>query len=1251
MSLSSAFILMFMGCGGEDEAKELLQRILMLVGIPQEIVVNICQDGNSNGICDATDMQVKITINTGDTAEDILRKIQFEEDGSYILRPFDPTKKILLEIEDTEVVTNTKQRVSLSFNPQENVEMQELSILQSLIDNGLLNEEDVRQLRNSDVRPLIDRILLENLFWNQNLLIENNLSANDATIKNLEYIAEGLRDINISGDFVDKLESCEDNSSCQSALIQDANEQTELNEEEAKLIAETNSTEGTGDRNTLLTNEENNTTTSSEDNNSSDNSTDTQENNSTTSSDTDDENNTTSSSDEEVFTYTPASTTSSEKNAADGYIIKLEHPATATCYNSDFSAVTGIYESTLSIGAKGLITFDGVTLTDHCSITVPSGATIDSNNNGIADSEDKVLNFEMKSFGDYSYISPLTTLAYIKKESGQDITDLQNLIKDFDPVQAYANASEDDQTQKLLTLMEGLKKSLAEASTSEIASLDLTSVLDPNIPFSDFSADSITTTLDSSSSIKLKADATSTIMHRILELIVTLDSNIIDISTFVVNMSDGELNVVDALHASVISSSNTLITEDNNLSTLIPNVIKEGYTQNQITDITNYFIELSDNFARLLSGDFSSISFGSILDQNLLLPNTQGEPILIANLVSGHVTFKDEANTTIPIPSDARVRLVPSRFQNDESGYNGLNCLINANGDFGDTCYTDTNEEGIREAFTDSNETYQVVVYKNHIEPDDIHWNCGEDVYKYVGDNENNSSWRDIIVLPEDYEDRSGEGCDEENFNSTTYDITQAQPSDYFIMTWKTDNNGTSEDTQISLSTNSRYQYNYFIDWGDESNNSNVSGDINHTYSTAGTYTIKIYGVFPAIYFYSDINEDHSEDYNSTIESDARKLLSIEQWGTNEWQSMDFAFAECENMVINASDKPNFSRLTDMNSMFLGAKNMNAPIGDWNVSTVQEMGWLFQGASSFNQDLSSWDVSNVTNMIMMFDRASSFNQPIGNWNVSKVTDMGSMFIGATNFNQPIGDWNVSKVTDMSFMFREASNFDQDIGNWDTSSVTNMESMFTEATNFNQNIGNWDTSNVTNMQYMFNQAKSFNQDISSWNVSKVVTMNNMFWNATNFNQPIGSWDISNVTDLNSFFVNASSFNQDISSWNTSNVTNMSFMFRGATAFNQDISDWDVSNVTNMEFMFEDDNSFDQDLGSWNVSNVTNMQNMFAFITLSTTNYDSILINWSQLALQENVTFDGGESKYSSAATDYRQSIIDNYNWTINDGGQE
>ncbi len=720
--LNTIFILSFVGCGGNSskEAKELLNQILNLVGIPQEIVINICQDSNDNGFCDADEIQRKITFNKKESIDSILAKVKFQIDGTYLLENYEPTKKILMEIENN----STAQRVTLTYQPT----TQELSILQSLIDNNLIKEEELRRIKESTFRDSLDRVLLENIFENQTLLESHNLIYRDATIRNLEYIAEGLRDVNISSGFIDALENCENNSSCQDRIFIDVNEQTQITKKEAEIIAETNSTEGTGDGDTSLTHESDSK-----------------------------ENNKNNSSQENKRT---------EKNVADGYINKLSSPVVAVCYNSDFSSIVGTYYSDLEVGERGKISFSGVELDEYCDISVPRGATIDSNNNGIYEpSLDKTVDFEMKAFGDYSHISPLTTLVYIKKRNSEEnITKLEDAVKNFDPVEAYSKV-EDNQVQKLLILMEGLKTILSEANITEIVKLNLSSVFDKSVTLANFDISNVTFGL-LTPKIENKTEATSKIMKRVLQIVKSIDTNIVDINSFIVNISDGKLNVVDALHNSIrpevpLNEREKFLADDN-ISSIIKSILKKGYSYFQVVGISNYFIELSDNLDMVFNGNFDSIIFSS-LDYGMFNIDSNA-PILISDLISGSVIFKNDKDEIIPTPFDAQIKIIPSRFKDEKNRLNGLGCAIAPSGEFGADCYSDDDELKIREAFnSDMDETFEIVVYKNHIEPNKIQWSCKEDVYKYIGEDEKQSpNWLDIIVLPDDYQDRSKESCGEE---------------------------------------------------------------------------------------------------------------------------------------------------------------------------------------------------------------------------------------------------------------------------------------------------------------------------------------------------------------------------------------------------------------------------------------------------------------------------------------------------------
>ncbi|MFD1062006.1 BspA family leucine-rich repeat surface protein [Winogradskyella litorisediminis] len=434
-----------------------------------------------------------------------------------------------------------------------------------------------------------------------------------------------------------------------------------------------------------------------------------------------------------------------------------------------------------------------------------------------------------------------------------------------------------------------------------------------------------------------------------------------------------------------------------------------------------------------------------------------------------------------------------------------------------------------------------------------------------------------ITVVPYNAEGPA-EGCQETQF--TTVESWVNNPNS-FKLTYDTSIqviNQTTPVNQLKIETSPGITYNYSIDWGDGQYDNNVSADIIHTYLVPGVYTVSIIGDFPA---------PRHEEFNS----DAPKLLSIDQWGTYQWQSMQGAFAGCTNMEYLATDIPDLSNVTDMGRMFIVCRNFNGNINNWDVSNVTNMFATFGVTTIFDQPLNSWNTTNVTNMSLMFFRTDAFNQNINGWNVGNVVSMDRMFENANAFNQPLNGWNVSSVTNMDSMFQGAAQFNQPLNNWDVSNVTNMEDMFQFAINFDGIIGNWDVNAVTNMARMFRSASNFNQPINDWNVQNVLTMSQMFESANTFNQPLNTWLLNNVETTDRMFSNAISFNQPIGTWNVESVLNMSSMFRNATSFNQNINTWNVTNVINMASMFESATSYNQPLDSWDVNSVVNMSSMF------------------------------------------------------------
>ena len=294
-----------------------------------------------------------------------------------------------------------------------------------------------------------------------------------------------------------------------------------------------------------------------------------------------------------------------------------------------------------------------------------------------------------------------------------------------------------------------------------------------------------------------------------------------------------------------------------------------------------------------------------------------------------------------------------------------------------------------------------------------------------------------------------------------TLNVTVKETRTAFITTWTT----SDSDRDITLPLEGAYS----ILWGDGSHSPDVSGSQSHSYNATGTYTVTVLGEgLERIRLFGDT-------------PNARQLISIEQWGSTEWTSMDRAFYGAKNMVYHATDVPNLSGVTDMGSMFISNIAFNGDLSDWDVSSVTDMAYMFSSAVVFNGDLSDWDVSSVTDMSNMFSTAVVFNGDLSDWDVSSVTDMSNMFSTAFSFNSDLSGWDVSSVTSMSHMFSTASSFNSDLSGWDVSSVTNMYDMFSNASFFRQNLGYWyvvlnntsiradDTSNVVGTISAQNQA--------------------------------------------------------------------------------------------------------------------------------------------------------------------------------------
>ena len=264
------------------------------------------------------------------------------------------------------------------------------------------------------------------------------------------------------------------------------------------------------------------------------------------------------------------------------------------------------------------------------------------------------------------------------------------------------------------------------------------------------------------------------------------------------------------------------------------------------------------------------------------------------------------------------------------------------------------------------------------------------------------------------------------NSDDFSIDLNVQRPFKLTYQTYKDDVN-----VKLNVLSVSPYLATYAVDCdGDGIFELKSKGTISSCYfRKKGKHQIALIGIIPSMRLF-----DH-DDYS---------LLSIDQWGTNKWQSMHYFMAHTKNAVINAKDVPDLSHVKDMSEMFSDALKMNSDINNWDVSNVTNMQEMFSGAAAFNRPLNKWNTSNVTNMTKMFANAKKFNQNINNWDVSNVRYMSGMFFKAEKFNQLLDKWDVSKVEYMADMFAYTK-YNRPLHNWNIASLLDPCGMFEYST--------------------------------------------------------------------------------------------------------------------------------------------------------------------------------------------------------------
>jgi len=237
-------VLSFTSCGGgggSKEAKELLEKILQFVGIPQQVIVNVCQDSNRDGFCGGGELFTKVVMNKGDSLDDILEKISVTPDGRYFLQTFNPELPIIVELQDnTGKVNFDNGKFTLSFNgfktKKDDNETKEVSILESMVDANALSKDvadKFKTLTNSEAQNKYYTTLFDDLETNINTLRVYDLDRKTAVTATIKEMAD---ETITNQEQANRINGCENNQSCVDSEIKKLSDELIITDDEASEI-------------------------------------------------------------------------------------------------------------------------------------------------------------------------------------------------------------------------------------------------------------------------------------------------------------------------------------------------------------------------------------------------------------------------------------------------------------------------------------------------------------------------------------------------------------------------------------------------------------------------------------------------------------------------------------------------------------------------------------------------------------------------------------------------------------------------------------------------------------------------------------------------------------------------------------------------------------------------------------------------------------------------------------------------------
>jgi hypothetical protein len=318
---------------------------------------------------------------------------------------------------------------------------------------------------------------------------------------------------------------------------------------------------------------------------------------------------------------------------------------------------------------------------------------------------------------------------------------------------------------------------------------------------------------------------------------------------------------------------------------------------------------------------------------------------------------------------------------------------------------------------------------------------------------------------------------------------------DNFVFTVQTDNTGTSNTHQFTIPLAAGELYDFIVSYDRKTTAHNTDSDLTLSFTTPGTYTVRLSGTFPRIYF------------NNT--GDKLKLTGITQFGDVAWgANWTGAFYGCSNLVGTVPDLP--SGITNGTSAFRACTGVT---GDTPLipNSLSNGTYMFYGAG-FNGNIQNIPTG-LGYQELMFSYCPVIGQIPSMSGLISLSSGASMFAYCTSLTGTFPDLppNMTQAGNMFFncsgitgsaptipnslqrtvaMFQGCTGMTGDVPAI-PSSATNINSMFRGCTGLTGTIPDLSANDgiLTNVFYTFNGCTNLtgnSEDFWNWATPPTTT---------------------------------------------------------------------------------------------------------------------------------------------------------------------